>query len=140
MDCKKSFEKHLDKELEAQSDPLPAVDVEIPQDPPPIHSFPSYPVQSYISAPRRSGMYVPTPLFVLFILLFLFESGVLFVYTVVALYNTLPASLVPVPSPRYDCQNGNEHQPINVAPNIWVSSRARLSKSSANERSCQQRP
>lgn len=121
MDCKKSDEKRLEKDLEDQPDHSPAVDVQIPQDPLPIHSFPSYPAQSYISHPRRSGMYVPMPLFILFILLFLFESSVLFVYTVVALYNTLPASLVPVPSPHYNCQTGSDHPPINVAPNIWVS-------------------
>ncbi|GAB7352819.1 hypothetical protein MBLNU459_g3434t1 [Dothideomycetes sp. NU459] len=121
MDFKQTFEKHVNKELGEQSDPPSAIDVEVPQDPPPVHSFPSYPPQPYIPPPRRSGMYVPTPIFVLFILLFLFESSVLFVYTVVALYNTLPASFMPVQQPPHcDCPATNEHAPINVAPNIWL--------------------
>jgi len=59
--------------------------------PPPLPQFfPSYPVEL-----RRSGVYIPIPLFILVVLVFFFESSILFVYTTVALYKTVPAAFIP---------------------------------------------
>ncbi|KAJ9623454.1 hypothetical protein H2203_005714 [Taxawa tesnikishii (nom. ined.)] len=129
MSFKRAFERHLNKELEAAEDhedrppPPPPIDIEIQQDPLPVHVFPSYPPPTQ----QRSGMYVPTPLFILFILVFLFESSVLFVYTVIGLYNavpSLPIGALQAP-PTCNCPAPAVQFPaINVAPNFLVPSAA----------------
>ncbi|KAK8217340.1 hypothetical protein M8818_001593 [Zalaria obscura] len=121
MGFQQAFEKELNKDLEEHRGPSPPIDIVYQQDPPQAHTFVSYP-----PPPRRSGMWVPTYLLVLFVLVLLFESSILFVYTIVALYNTLPASLIPVNAvqvPACSCPSSGfvEHLPgINSAPNIMV--------------------
>ncbi|KAF2154206.1 hypothetical protein K461DRAFT_312160 [Myriangium duriaei CBS 260.36] len=104
-----SFEKNVNKELEAG---LPApppfqerhVDDYIP--PPPGPPPPPF----VIPAPRwQSGIYVPAPIFILLMLIFLLETTVIVFYTAVALYSTLPAAGFHLPSQRAQaCQ-----QPMN---------------------------
>ncbi|KAF1345435.1 hypothetical protein BDV97DRAFT_402020 [Delphinella strobiligena] len=99
---KQAFEKNLNDELEKDhKDPPPAIDIEMQQDAPfnpPFHGpaptrvYPSYP-------PKRSGVNVPTFLFALFIAVFIFESAILFVYTCVALWNTVPRPASPASAP-----------------------------------------
>ncbi|KAI5206928.1 hypothetical protein E4T38_03614 [Aureobasidium subglaciale] len=81
MPFKQSFEKHLNKDLESNRDrdsalyppPLPPADLEFqaPPPPPPAASqvFTSYPE-------RRGGVYIPTVVFILLILVLLFETNV----------------------------------------------------------------
>lgn len=126
MSFKQDFEKTMNKELqEDHMDPPPAIDIEMQHQhqqqpgppPPPMTIFPSYP-----AAPQaRSGVYVPAPLFALFAAIFLFESGILFVYTVVALWNTLPGTIKPVVIPPATCNCPAAVPQMMVAPNGWVS-------------------
>ncbi|KAK0943563.1 hypothetical protein LTR48_005419 [Friedmanniomyces endolithicus] len=69
---------------------------------PPAREFESYPTPS-----RKSGIWMPTPLFVLFAVILLFESTLLFAFTVIGLYNNLPSRLIPSAAPA-----------INIAPNF----------------------
>lgn len=116
MSFKQEFEKNLNKELEADDrdsrayPPPPPIDIEMQQGPPPAQVFPSYPPPPR----RRSGMYVPTCLFALFFIVFLFESGVLFIYTVVALWNTTGPAHVPPPPSACNCPVA---APMIVYPN-----------------------
>jgi len=118
MSFKQTFEKNLNKELEDEhpepSSPPPPIDVEYQQNLPPPQVFASYP-----PPPRRSGVHIPTPFFFLLVLLFLFESGIIFVYTLVGLFNTLPAGIIPMPGQACNCAPTTA--PINVVPNIYVS-------------------
>jgi hypothetical protein len=115
----KELNKHLQQEQEQDQDSklypppldLEAQDSSPPLPPPPPHTFPSYPEQHY-QRNRGGGMYIPTPIFILFLLVLIFESCILFVYTVVALYNTLPGPM----------HFGTEmhQQPMMFAPNLMV--------------------
>ncbi|KAK0280536.1 hypothetical protein LTR91_024476 [Friedmanniomyces endolithicus] len=69
---------------------------------PPAREFESYPAPS-----RKSGIWMPTPLFVLFAVILLFESTLLFAYTTIGLYNNLPSGFIPATAPA-----------INIAPNF----------------------
>ncbi|THZ99927.1 hypothetical protein D6C83_09045 [Aureobasidium pullulans] len=113
MSFKKTFERHLNKELEDNQDnalyppQLSPKDLESQSPPPPP---PQLPPQVFPSYPeRRGGMNIPTPIFILLILVLLVESCIIFVYTVVALWNTLP---MPMPMPMHL----EQPQPLIISP------------------------
>ncbi|PNS16931.1 hypothetical protein CAC42_4895 [Sphaceloma murrayae] len=116
------YEKHLNKELEAdQPEPTRFVqhqDIESyppppPPPPPPFATFSIPPLS------RRSGITVPTPIAILIILIFLFETSIIVFYTAVALYQTLPSAGFSIGPGR--CQSQPQpHGAINVAPNIFM--------------------
>lgn len=128
---KKTFEKEINKfNEEFQDEHIPA-----PSPPPPPSSLPQQepayypptiePQSVFLSymPPRR--IWIPTPLFILFVLVFFFESSVLFVYTVVGLVNMLPPTRIAM-----SASNGCECMPIvdrtspmSNAPAIFVSTR-----------------
>ncbi|TKX24067.1 hypothetical protein C1H76_3635 [Elsinoe australis] len=119
-DFKKTFERNFNKDLETEhSDPPPRFqhhDVESylpPLPPAPYATFNIPPL------PRRSGIYVPTPIAVLLVLIFLFETSIIVVYTAVALYQTLPAAGFSIGPSR--CQGPSQpYGAINVTPNIYM--------------------
>ncbi|KAK3114289.1 hypothetical protein LTR53_007539 [Teratosphaeriaceae sp. CCFEE 6253] len=79
--------------------------------PTPTRNFESYP-----SPARKSGIWLPTSLFVLFAVVLLFESTLLFAYTVIGLYHNLPAGLISTMPQGCNCE---ARQPtVNIAPNI----------------------
>ena len=65
---------------------------------------------------KRSGVFVPVPLFILFAALLLLMSTFLFAYTIIGLYNNRPAGLLSQPSPinGYDCAG------FKFAPNFLL--------------------
>ena len=65
---------------------------------------------------KRSGVYVPMPLFILFAALLLLMSTFLFAYTIIGLYNNRPAGLLSQPSPI----NGCDCAGIKFAPNFLL--------------------
>ncbi|KAK0273025.1 hypothetical protein LTR35_012437 [Friedmanniomyces endolithicus] len=69
---------------------------------PPAREFESYPAPS-----RKSGIWMPTSLFVLFAMILLVESTLLFAFAVIGLYNNLPSRLISSAAPA-----------INIAPNF----------------------
>ncbi|KAF2769321.1 hypothetical protein EJ03DRAFT_351466 [Teratosphaeria nubilosa] len=71
---------------------------------------------------RRSGVFLPTPVFVLFVIILIFESTLLFAYTVIGLYNNLPQRLVPAAGRTETCNCGTQDkQPaVNIAPNFMM--------------------
>lgn len=80
-------------------------------------------VETYGPPPKRkSGIYIPTSLFIVLGLILLFESTLLFAYTMIGLYNNLPSRFQPFAGPASltacDC---SEKQPaINIAPNFMM--------------------
>ena len=86
-----TFERNLNKELEAGLPPPPPFDDHHINDYSPPAGPPPPPFT--IPAPRwQSGVYVPTPVFILLVLILLLETIVIVFYTGVALYSTLPAA------------------------------------------------
>lgn len=80
------------------------------------HQFESYPVPK-----RKSGVFLPTPLFVLFAVILLFESTILFAYTVIGLYANLPSQLMHTNSVGCNCAPAAEAQhAVNIAPNFII--------------------
>lgn len=71
---------------------------------------------------KRSGVFIPMPIFILLAALFFFMSTLLFVYTIIGLYNNRPAGLVnfggPSPAPIDACDCADKHAGINIAPNF----------------------
>lgn len=97
-------------------------DVEIPQNDPPSQVFASYPPIRN----RRWGLFVPAWLIALFLLVFLFESSVLFIYTIVGLYKeTAPVVLSAVSAAGLpsscNCGSFGTEAGVNAAPNMVVS-------------------
>nr|POE63464.1 hypothetical protein CFP56_04367 [Quercus suber] len=86
-----------------------------PPPPPGPHHFESYPVAT---RKRRSGVYLPTPLFVLFVCILLFESTLLFAYTVIGLYANLPSQLVHMNTMGCSCATADTQRAVNIAPNF----------------------
>ncbi|KAK4500226.1 hypothetical protein PRZ48_008413 [Zasmidium cellare] len=94
-----------------------------PPAPPPPQQAPREYVQEYYPRPeKKSGVFMPMPLFIVFAVILLFESTILFAYTVIGLYNNAPSRLFPwagqgaAVAAACDC---TEHQPaINISPNF----------------------
>ncbi|KXT06288.1 hypothetical protein AC578_9133 [Pseudocercospora eumusae] len=82
-------------------------------------------VREYYPEPKRkSGVFIPMPLFIIFAIILFFESTILFAYTVIGLYNNAPSRLFPwagagVASTTAVCEH---HQPPSIvnAPNFIV--------------------
>ncbi|KAF2725472.1 hypothetical protein K431DRAFT_342917 [Polychaeton citri CBS 116435] len=93
---------------------------------PPTPIFESYPQ----SRQRSAGIFVPLPLLIIIAVLFLFESTVLFAYTIIGLYNTAPSRFlglmnIPADNDAAMCNcPAADHQPaqapINFAPNFMI--------------------
>lgn len=88
-----------------------------PTTPPPPREFESYPQQPA----RKSGVYLPKPVFWALFAIFLFETAALFAYTVIGLMNNMPAKLIHTNSAGVvvsgcDCTP----QPINISPNFFM--------------------
>ena len=81
-------------------------------------------IETYVPPKRKSGVFVPTPLFIVFALILLFESTILFAYTVIGLYNNLPSSLLavggPAPAPIDGCKCAQSQGAINISPNFFM--------------------
>lgn len=83
----------------------------------PTRAFESYPQQPA----RKSGVYLPKPVFWALFAIFLFESAALFAYTVIGLVNNMPSKLIHTNSAGAvvagcDCNS----QPINISPNFFM--------------------
>ncbi|EMC91124.1 hypothetical protein BAUCODRAFT_39258, partial [Baudoinia panamericana UAMH 10762] len=139
------FEKHMNSEMRADTEqqqsrgkkadlpppPTPdeeAIDAEYSEkkDCPPrfstlFESAPSSPARKFESYPppkRRSGVWLPMPLFVLLCVILLFESTLLFAYTVIGLYNNLPTRFVAPNAAGCNCRD--DKPAINIAPNFFM--------------------
>ncbi|KAK5113874.1 hypothetical protein LTR85_010407 [Meristemomyces frigidus] len=75
--------------------------------------------ESYPEPKRKSGVFLPTPLFIILAVILLFESTVLFAYTVIGLYNNLPSRLVPGAA-GCACEGIDRQPMVNIAPNFVV--------------------
>ncbi|KAL9087714.1 MAG: hypothetical protein Q9165_006481 [Trypethelium subeluteriae] len=96
-----------------------SINVEIPQNDPPPAVFTSYPP----SRSRRWGLFVPAWLIALFILVLMFESSILFIYTIVGLYKEtapviLSAASAAGMSGSCDCASFGTHAGVSAAPNV----------------------
>jgi membrane-associated protease RseP (regulator of RpoE activity) len=83
----------------------------------PAREFESYPQPPA----RKAGIYIAKPLFWALFAIFLFESAVLFAYTVIGLVSNMSSKLVHVNSAGAvvagcDCNT----QPINISPNFFM--------------------
>lgn len=83
----------------------------------PTREFESYPQPPV----RKAGIYIAKPLFWALFAIFLFESAVLFAYTVIGLVSNMSSKLVHVNGAGTvvagcDCNT----QPINISPNFFV--------------------
>lgn len=72
---------------------------------------------------KRAGVYLSTPVFVLIIVALLFESTLLFAYTVIGLYQNLPSGLLavtgaPGPAMGDGCRCEERQGAINFSPNF----------------------
>lgn len=80
-------------------------------------------VQHYYPKPeRKSGVFMPMPLFILFAVILFFESTILFAYTVIGLYNNAPSRIFPWAGPgAASAVACDVSQPaINIAPNFVI--------------------
>ncbi|KAK5711204.1 hypothetical protein LTR17_018492 [Elasticomyces elasticus] len=81
--------------------------------PPPL---PTRQLESFPEPKNRSGIWMPTSLFVLFTLILLFESTLLFAYTVIGFYNNMPTGFMPSAAAACNCETNKPA--INIAPNF----------------------
>ena len=73
--------------------------------------------ESYPEPKRKSGVFVPMPLLVIFAVVLVFESTLLFAYTVIGLYNNMPSRLMPGGTGcAYELTN--RLPAVNIAPNF----------------------
>ncbi|TKA77595.1 hypothetical protein B0A55_03142 [Friedmanniomyces simplex] len=77
-------------------------------------TLPAREFESYPEPQRKSGIWMPTPLFVLFAVILLFESTLLFAYAIIGLYSNLGL----VPSGPASCNCESNRPAINIAPNF----------------------
>ncbi|KAK3712610.1 hypothetical protein LTR37_009053 [Vermiconidia calcicola] len=105
-----------DEELSEKKDRPPRFSTLFAPTPPPQV------IERIIESPKkRSGVYLPTPLFVVLAFILFFESTLLFAYTIIGLYNNMPAGILPFGSPSpvgpgCPCLPGT--QGINISPNF----------------------
>ncbi|KAK5675783.1 hypothetical protein LTS10_011510 [Elasticomyces elasticus] len=81
--------------------------------PPPL---PMRQFESFPEPKNRSGIWMPNSLFVLFAVILLFESTLLFAYTVIGFYNNMPTGFMPSAPAACNCENSRPA--INIAPNF----------------------
>ncbi|KAK3641311.1 hypothetical protein LTR56_011339 [Elasticomyces elasticus] len=79
--------------------------------PPPMRQPESFPEPK-----NKSGIWMPTSLFVLFAVILLFESTLLFAYTVIGFYNSMPTGFMPPAPAACNCETNKPA--INIAPNF----------------------
>ncbi|KAK4952053.1 hypothetical protein LTR10_009973 [Elasticomyces elasticus] len=79
--------------------------------PPPMRQPESFPEPK-----NKSGIWMPTSLFVLFAVILLFESTLLFAYTVIGFYNNMPTGFMPSAPAACNCEANKPA--INIAPNF----------------------
>ncbi|KAK5693409.1 hypothetical protein LTR97_009978 [Elasticomyces elasticus] len=72
--------------------------------------------ESFPEPKNRSGIWMPTSLFVLFAVILLFESTLLFAYTVIGFYNNMPTGFMPSAPAACNCEANKPA--INIAPNF----------------------
>ena len=78
---------------------------------------------------RKSGVFIPTPLFIVLAVIVLLESTFLFAYTIIGLYSQLPSQLLGVaglsPAPINGvCNCGQQDPAINIAPKFYLAGTA----------------
>ncbi|KAI9696885.1 MAG: hypothetical protein M1820_007960 [Bogoriella megaspora] len=94
--------------------------IEVPQnEPPPPQVFPSYPPPT-----RRWGVFIPWWLLALIILLFLFESSIIFVYTIVGLWKETAPVVLSAAGLANGCNCGTSFTQagVNAQPNVVMPS------------------
>ncbi|KAK5173374.1 uncharacterized protein LTR77_002055 [Saxophila tyrrhenica] len=79
-------------------------------------------VERYVEPKRRSGVTLPTPLFVILAIVLFFESTLLFAYTIIGLYNNVPQGVLPFgpgsTATVDSCNCGGGQAGINISPNF----------------------
>ncbi|KAI6830806.1 hypothetical protein KC332_g7078 [Hortaea werneckii] len=74
--------------------------------------------------PRRQptrGVTLSTPIFVGIVVILLFESTLLFAYTVIGLYKNIPSGIIPGMGAPAGCRCNEDSRPaINIAPNFMI--------------------
>ncbi|GAB1733758.1 hypothetical protein NU195Hw_g8826t1 [Hortaea werneckii] len=74
--------------------------------------------------PRRQptrGVTLSTPIFVGLVVILLFESTLLFAYTVIGLYKNVPSGIIPGVGASAGCRCNEDPRPaINIAPNFMI--------------------
>jgi hypothetical protein len=117
LDEKKAreYEEEEDIELSEKKDRPPRFSTLFePTAPPQI-------VERYIQPKKKSGVYIPTPLFVVLAIVLLFESTLLFAYTLIGLYNNLPNGVLPFGGSSSAITEGcncADRGSINISPNF----------------------
>ena len=119
LDAKEPKSEDEDHELSEKKDRPPRFSTLFGGTPPPQI------VERYIEQPKkkRSGVYIPLPIFIALAIILFFESTLLFAYTIIALDNNLPSGLFPVgsaTSARLDACNCAQQPAINVAPKFFM--------------------
>ncbi|KAI7264367.1 hypothetical protein KC345_g8818 [Hortaea werneckii] len=75
-------------------------------------------------SPRRQptrGVTLSTPIFVGLVVILLFESTLLFAYTVIGLYKNVPPGIIPGRGASVGCRCNEDPRPaINIAPNFMI--------------------
>ncbi|KAI7357876.1 hypothetical protein KC354_g9864 [Hortaea werneckii] len=88
--------------------------------PPPAHREPEALPVPQRRQPTR-GVTLSTPIFVGIVVILLFESTLLFAYTVIGLYKNVPSGIIPGMGASVGCRCEEAPQPaINIAPNFMV--------------------
>jgi hypothetical protein len=119
LDAKGPEPEEEDYELHEKKDRPPRFSTLFGGSPPPQI------VERYIEQPKkkRSGVYIPLPLFIVLAIILFFESTLLFAYTIIALDNNLPSGLFPIgssTSTRLDGCSCAQQPAINVAPKFFM--------------------
>lgn len=115
-DASRSHDEEEDYELSEKKDRPPRFSTLFAGPPPPVI------VERDPPREKRSGVFVPMPLFILFAVLLFLMSTFLFAYTIIGLYNNRPAGLLdvggPSPAPIDGCNCAEKQAGINIAPNF----------------------
>lgn len=105
-----------DCELSAKKDRPPRFSTLFAGAPPPVI------VERDPPREKKSGVFIPMPLFILLAVLLFLMSTFLFAYTIIGLYNNRPAGLLdiggPSPAPIDGCNCADKQAGINIAPNF----------------------
>jgi hypothetical protein len=81
-------------------------------------------IERIVEPRKKSGVYIPTPLFIVLAIALFFESTLLFAYTIIGLYNNLPYGVLPFgkssSSTVEGCNCSDGQAGINIAPNFYL--------------------
>lgn len=93
-----------------------------PAPPPPPPPQREYIRVDYPEPQKKSGVFLPMPLFIVFAAILFIESTILFAYTVIGLYNNAPAKLFlwagQSGAVAAACNFGPQQPAVNIAPNF----------------------